>query len=74
MRKAHRLLELARQKYPEQFNQHHGFYLSDDGKLIFTLVVGQRFEAFKLDEADKDRDPKDIFADIEKLLKEQKGS
>lgn len=70
MRKAQSLLELARQKYPEQFNQHHGLYLSDDGALLFVLVVGQRFETFKLDEADLDRDPEDILADIEKLLRE----
>lgn len=68
MLKARWLLELARQKYPEQFNQRHGLYLSDDGKLIFTLVVGQRFEAFELDDTDMHRDPDDIFADIEKLL------
>ena len=69
MRKAQRLLELARQKYPEQFNQHHGLYLSDDGKLILVLVVRQRFETFELDDTDMHRDPDDIFADIEKLLR-----
>ena len=62
MKKAQRLLELARQKYPEQFNQHHGLYLSDDGKL------GQRFETFKLDDTDMHRDPDDILVDIEALL------
>lgn len=69
MRKAQSLLELARQKYPEQFNQHHGLYLSDYGELVLVLVVGQQYETFMLDDADKDRDPEDILADIEKLQK-----
>ena len=68
MKKAQRLLELARQKYPEQFNQHHGLYLSDDGKLILVLSTQTGHQAFLFEDSDLDRSPEDILAAIDALL------
>lgn len=69
MRKAQRLLELVRQKYPEQQDDVHGICLSDNGKLVLVLSTQTRHRAFHFEDTDMDRDPEDILADIEKLLR-----
>lgn len=69
MRKAQRLLELARQKYPEQQDDVHSICLSDNGKLVLVLSTQTGHQAFHFEDTDMDRDPEDILADIEVLLK-----
>lgn len=68
MRKAHRLLTLARKKFPEQFNQLHGLYLTDEGDMLLCLALGEYCRTFTFEDADLDRDPEDLLADIEALL------
>ena len=52
MRKAQDLLELARQKYPEQQDDVHGICLSDNGKLVLVLSTQTGHQAFHFEDTD----------------------
>jgi hypothetical protein len=68
MKKAQDLLELARQKCPEQQDDVHGICLSDNGKLVLVLSTQTGHQAFHFEDSDLDRSPEDILAAIDALL------
>lgn len=64
-----RLLELCRQKWPSpRVGQEHNVTLRD-GVVVLTLMMGDVYQGFNLDDTDLDRDPESLIRDIARLMK-----
>jgi hypothetical protein len=69
MKNAKSFLEMCRQRFPStRLHQAHSLTLRED-TLVLTLMLGDTAQQFNLTEADLERNPADLLADVAKLYK-----
>jgi hypothetical protein len=62
MRNAKLFLELCKQRFPStRPHQSHGLTLSSEGTLVLTLMLGDDYARFNLDEDDLDKMPHQLL-------------
>jgi hypothetical protein len=69
MRNAKTFLELCARRFPStRPHQSHNLTFKD-GKLVLTLMLGDTYQSFNIDDADLDRNPIDLVREVARLFK-----
>jgi hypothetical protein len=68
LRAAKTLIDLCTERFPSpRSSQHHNLVVKED-RMVLTLMQGDTYQSFNLDDNDLDKDPHQLVAELEALL------